>query len=598
MQLPVALLFLLITSLSSLQTSAQGRFEIRYHQVGKDTFLLAEKGALRNEFSSRSEGLLYLENLVRNRQSLGFLSFSIDSLYYTEGFAEVWIHAGSLYRWASLEMDTTVASLFQSMGLPVNKFEKAAVDPVRLVEVQEQLLGFLENNGYPFAAIRVDSIRMEANGWRGIWMLDKGPLYRIDSITITGSARIDPDYFHQYLGIPRGSVYRKDRLDDISARIRELSFLQESRKWELTRLGTGATLSLYLDARQSSQVSALVGLLPASDQAAGKVMITGDVSMQLMNALGKGEHIGLNWQQLQVRSPRLNLRYSQPYLFRSAFGVDMQFDLFRKDSSFLNLQTTVGIPFRIDSRSRGRIFYQQMATNLIGVDTSRVKVQMVLPDELDVRSGSFGIDYHFTGTDYRMNPRKGAELSVTVSGGIRRVRKNNLITGLTHTANGQVFDFGTLYDPLPSRSYMVRTRIQAARYWQTGRQTTIRTAFQGGLVAARGIYRNELFQIGGYRLLRGFDEESIYTDRYGVMTGEFRYLIGMNAFLSAFTDAGWAAQKVSGVNRDVFHAGAGMGLMLETKSGMLNLSYAVGKREGQPFSLRQAKIHVGFVSIF
>jgi len=594
----LTLAFLLITILTPLQLHAQDGYEIRYHLVDKDTLRSTETGKLRHLFSSQSECMIYMENLTKNRQALGFLSFSIDSLYFTKGYAEAWIHTGKRYHWASLHMDADIVQLFQSVGLTNDPFLQTAIDLSKLAAVQEKLLGFLENNGYPFAAIRIDSLRMEGNGITATWMLDKGPLYRIDSLTITGTARIDPDYLHQYLGIPRGSIYRKDRLDELSARLRELTFLRESSNWELTRLGTGATLNLYLDARQSSQISALAGVLPANAQLGGKVMITGDVNMQLINALGKGEHIGLNWQQLQVRSPRLGLRYRHPYLFRSAFGVDLQLDLFRKDSSFLNLHMVAGIPFRIDQRRQGRIFYQLMATNLIGVDTVQIKARQTLPDELDVRSGSIGIDYQFTGTDYRMNPRKGAEVWVTLSGGIRRIRTNDLIAGLSRNASGQPFDFNTLYDQLQTRSYMVRARMQAVRYWQTGRQTTIRTGVQGGLVAAKGVYRNELFQIGGYKLLRGFDEESIYTDRFMVLTAEFRYLIGMNAFLSAFSDAGWAAQKISGIPKGVFHAGGGLGITLETRGGILNLSYAAGKREGQPFSMRQAKIHFGFVSIF
>ena len=33
--------------------------------------------------------------------------------------------------------------------------------------------------------------------------------------------------------------------------------------------------------------------------------------------LGAGETIGLNWQQLQVKSPRLNIIYQHPYLFNT-----------------------------------------------------------------------------------------------------------------------------------------------------------------------------------------------------------------------------------------------------------------------------------------
>ena len=47
-----------------------------------------------------------------------------------------------------------------------------------------------------------------------------------------------------------------------------------------------------------------------------------------------------------------------------------------------------------------------------------------------------------------------------------------------------------------------------------------------------GIRQNEYFRIGGSATLRGFDEESIWTDRYFVLSGEFRLFLDRNSFLS------------------------------------------------------------------
>jgi hypothetical protein len=44
--------------------------------------------------------------------------------------------------------------------------------------------------------------------------------------------------------------------------------------------------------------------------------------------------------------------------------------------------------------------------------------------------------------------------------------------------------------------------------------------------------------------------------------------------------------------------GTGLGLAFETKAGIINLSWAVGKRNDTRFNLRQSKIHLGFVNYF
>jgi len=99
-------------------------------------------------------------------------------------------------------------------------------------------------------------------------------------------------------------------------------------------------------------------------------------------------------------------------------------------------------------------------------------------------------------------------------------------------------------------------------------------------------------------LLRGFDEESIYASKFAVSTAEYRYLIGRNSYLFSFVDFGWAGSAASSGNRSNTFIGAGLGMALETKAGIFNISYAAGKRNDLNFNLRQSKIHFGYVNFF
>jgi outer membrane protein assembly factor BamA len=141
-------------------------------------------------------------------------------------------------------------------------------------------------------------------------------------------------------------------------------------------------------------------------------------------------------------------------------------------------------------------------------------------------------------------------------------------------------------------------KIKAAHYFPVGRGATFKTAFNGGWFQSPDIFRNELFQIGGYKLLRGFDEESIFSSAYGVGTAEYRYLLGQNSFLSAFVDYGVSTNSVLENKVNSKFLGAGVGMAFETKGGIFNITYAAGKRDDQKFNLRQSKIHLGYVNYF
>jgi len=52
------------------------------------------------------------------------------------------------------------------------------------------------------------------------------------------------------------------------------------------------------------------------------------------------------------------------------------------------------------------------------------------------------------------------------------------------------------------------------------------------------------------------------------------------------------------LQKDHTYFGTGIGLSFETKAGMINLAWAVGKRDDTEFNLRQSKVHVGFAGYF
>ena len=97
-------------------------------------------------------------------------------------------------------------------------------------------------------------------------------------------------------------------------------------------------------------------------------------------------------------------------------------------------------------------------------------------------------------------------------------------------------------------------------------------------------------------MLRGFDEESQFVSQYVLPTVEYRYLIGLNSYFLSFVDGGWAKHPLEGKNHT--YIGTGAGLSFETKAGIFNIVWAIGKRDDSPMNLRQSKIHLGFVNYF
>ena len=79
------------------------------------------------------------------------------------------------------------------------------------------------------------------------------------------------------------------------------------------------------------------------------------------------------------------------------------FDLFKKDSSFLQLQAQLGAQYLLSANQSGKLFVQWQNRFLLadGVDTVFVKATKTLPPNIDVSAVNVGLDYDWNKKDYK-----------------------------------------------------------------------------------------------------------------------------------------------------------------------------------------------------
>lgn len=590
----------LICLLLHIHLSAQSNYILHTRGADKGSVFLINSLGIPASFPTRSACVEYINQLPGILRSKGYITASLDSLRYDSSFANIVLFTGDIYQWAQIDASQVDVTILRAVGWIENMFSEKPMDFEQVQLWQDRILNYLENNGHPFAKVYLDSLQMDKEKVWAKLKVNKGPRYKIDSIRIQGNAKISNEYLQRYLDIRNGSLFSKEKLVRISKRMRELSYVEEERPSKLIWLGSGSILEMYLKQKRSSQVNVLIGFLPNNDQLSSKkVLITGEANINLKNALGAGETIGLNWQQLQIKSPRLNILYQHPYLFNSPIGLDFAFDMFRKDSTFLNVNLQLGAQYILNVHQSGKLFIQRFQTIVNGINTNFILQNRQLPDEADVSSFNLGLDYEFNNTNYRLNPTRGNELHIITSAGTKKLKKNTQVLELKDPGDPG-FDFARLYDTVKVKTYQFRIKATAAKYFPVGKQnkSTIKTALNAGFFQSGNIYRNELFQIGGYKSLRGFDEESQYLSQFAIATLEYRLLLDQNSFFYVLADGGWGRNESQNMNVNYTYFGTGLGLAFDVKAGIFNLAWAVGKRNDTRLNLRQSKIHIGFVSYF
>ena len=135
-------------------------------------------------------------------------------------------------------------------------------------------------------------------------------------------------------------------------------------------------------------------------------------------------------------------------------------------------------------------------------------------------------------------------------------------------------------------------------YKRQKKRSTFKIGLSGSTIQNEILFENEFSRIGGYKTIRGFDEESIWVSSFVISNLEWRYLFEENSNIFIFSDFAWTEAKTQFSKVLQNYQSFGLGANIATSSGVLTLIYGLGREVENTFLLRTGKIHLGFTSFF
>lgn len=545
-----------------------------------------EKVAYKNIVSSKADALLEGSKILQQLYANSFLAASIDSTTQLKNQLSLYVTKGKSYEWIQLSSGNLDQEAKSSIDLSSRLFLRRPFNPEQLLTLFERTISYYENNGYPFASIKLDSIEIkEQNQLSASLFIKKNRYYKIDSIIINGNSGIKKSFLINQLELKPGMPYHETNIKNISTRIQEIPFVSEEKPAQVQFFEEGVKIILDLKKKNASRFDGILGLLTSEDD--GSIELTGDVNLSLINAFNRGENIGLNWRKLKGNSQDLNLKFMYPYFLNTPFGIDFDFKLFKRDTTFLELTSRLGINYSLRRGELVTLFVENRSSSLLSRN-SLLNPNVSNPLSLgDVSTNSFGINYQLSRLDYRFNPTKGVFFMGDVSVGLKKLSKIGALEE----------EFPTIYDDIKLNTTQYNGQLKINLFLPIASRSTILIGNQSAVLFSENIYANELLRIGGLKLLRGFDEESINASSYSIFTIEYRFLLDRNSYLSVFSDGGFYENKANEYINDTPY-GIGAGISFETNAGIFTFNYAVGKQFDNPIEFQAAKIHFGFVNFF
>ena len=579
--------------------NAQKSYHLQLHALDKDSLFIKEKLDYTTIHSDSLSVLLELRQILNQLQQKAYWEASVDGWLIQDSLYQVWLHIGKSYQWAKLKNGNVEQSFLNQVGFRERLYENKVFDYKKVLELQEALLQYAENNGYPFAKVCLDSIQIQEGIVTAQLMMEKNQLVFIKDIQIEGTANISEVYLMNYLGLKKGTPFSREKVAKIKNRIKELPFLKESKDALVVFEADQATIKLFLEKKKASQFDFVVGFLPTTstvnNESVRRFLITGSFKGEIQNPFGFGERIYAEFERLRPETQQLGLEFSYPFILDLPFGVHASINQYKRDTTNNNVAIDFGLQYLLEGNNYIKIFWNNTTSNLLAIDTAQILRQAMLPNNLDIKNNAFGLEYAMQQVDYRFNPRKGWSMLLRASAGVKNISKNSKILELSNEET----DFNALYDSLGTSIFQYKIDSKVAVYIPLFKLFTFQLSNQTGVILAKEkILQNEQYRIGGNRLLRGFDEEAIFASIYSVFTAEYRLLIGQNSYTYIFGDYGYVKDEFKTDKSNDFPLGFGLGINFETNVGIFGVNLAFGRRLANPIDFSTPKVHFGYISLF
>jgi outer membrane protein assembly factor BamA len=525
----------------------------------------------KKRFSSQKATLEYIDKKVDELRKKGFAEANADSSNIVSDTIKSYIHLGEKYTWSSIDFNNIPLELISSFQSKLNKIEGSVFQAKQGQEIGRKIVEHYENNGFPFAKVEFDSIIIKNNKVKESIILLRGPLIHIDSISLKGEAKTNPHIVYRHIGIKKGDLYSEKKIKAIPTVIQNVPYLEMIRPQELYFTQSKNILFLYLKEVKNNRFSGILGF--QNDPITNKLMLTGDLSLGLNNVFKQGEWINFNWNQFQNASQKLHLNIGFPYIFKTPIGIEATLDLFKQDTTFIDVKIEGSILFSINQLSRVELsISSRNSTSLSAISSNTAELA-------NISLSNYSIGFTHRNYNYNNNPRKGL-------GAYAKVTLSN------KSLKNQIEGDSVFTDPIQYQA------ILNVRYFiPTFPKQTIGLFGQVGAIFNEHLFQNEMFRLGGLNTIRGFNEEAIYASQYAIGTFEYRYLYEKNANIRLFTDFGYVKNQEINLNYQ-FIIGFGVGASIETKAGIFKLDYALGKQENELIQLSDAKVHIGYINNF
>ncbi len=537
---------------------------LAFNFVYSQQYILEFKNTTESEkktkkYKSYKDLILAIEDTLVLIKKQGFYDAKVNSLIRKDSFNyEVILNKNQMVEYIEIsnksEFDENIVKI-------LNKYtENGKLIRFKQIEsVTKEITEILSEGGYPFGKVGFINYKLVNPTTIKLEMeIQYGSKRNIDKVIVKGYENFPKNFIKNIFKPGKSNYLDVDKALSLANKIDKTGFARNIKDPEILFTKDSSSLYLYIDKIRRNTFDGFLSF--DTDENSGRINIEGYAKINLINTFNGGEKINFDFRSQKNQDRSLNSDVYIPYVFGSPLNLKYGLNLIQKDSSYTSNENLIDIDMIFRNIRAG-----------LGLQTNKSTSEEAIENVENFKSKLINVftEYIILDNSDQLIPEL-FKISLRYGSGLKE-------------QSGEKTNFS-------------KYSMELHRKFNLSSKFKLQSSITRRKINSKNLVNNELLRFGGYNSIRGYDENSIFTDGYTLLKTSLNYYLNDTIYIYTIFDLANYSNEILDLDEDIYSGG--LGFSSRTENGIISISYSKGNSWGNSFNLKNAKINVIFITFF
>ena len=537
---------------------------LAFNFVYSQQYILEFKNTTKSEkktkkYKSYKDLILAIEDTLVLIKKQGFYDAKVNSLIRKDSFNyEVILNKNQMVEYIEI---SNKSAFDENIVKILNKYtENGKLIRFKQIEyVAKEITEILSEGGYPFAKVGFTNYKLVNSTTIKLEMEIKyGSKRNIDKVIVKGYENFPKNFLKNIFKPGKSNSLDVDKALSLANKIDKTGFARNIKDPEILFTKDSSALYLYIEKIRRNTFDGFLSF--DTDENSGRINIEGYAKINLINTFNGGEKINFDFRSQKNQDRSLNSDVYIPYLFGTPLNLKYGLNLIQKDSSYTSNENLIDIDMIFGNIRAG-----------LGLQTNKSTSEEAIENVENFKSKLINVFSEYIILD----------------------NSDQLIHELFKIS----LRYGSgLKEQSADKTNFSKYSVELHRKFNLSSKFKLKSSITRRKINSKNLVNNELLRFGGYNSIRGYDENSIFTDGYTLLKTSLNYYLNDTIYIYTIFDLANYSNEILDLNEDIYSGG--IGFSSRTDNGIISISYSKGNNWGNSFSLKNAKINVIFITFF